>query len=77
MEKSHMPPWGTCIERGIIVKKESAGGVTRYDVASYDRAGVVACGIRDAFGNDHAMNDRVCFFLFPDGTGQILTAAGE
>lgn len=76
MENKCMPPWGTMIERGIVTKKESVGGTVRYDVASYDRPGITGSGIAAAFDNEYQINDRVYFFLFTDGTGQILSAAG-
>lgn len=71
--KNHFQ-WGANIERGeITAVHRDADNVFRYDIKSIDRPGVKASGItcdRDML----ASGEKVYFFLFADGTGQIIGA---
>lgn len=60
--------FGALIERGKIETASTAG----YTVASFDREGIVTAPIRPIDGHLYTEGEKVYFFLFPDGTGQIL-----
>ena len=66
-----MALWGTQIERGIITEKTGSGSSAVYTVKSYDRPGLAFTGIKST-GGEMAVNTKVCFFAFSDGTGKIL-----
>lgn len=60
---------GTCIERGCILEAVDGG----YRVASYDREGIETTPIKPINDNTYTKGDMVYFFLFPDGTGKIIS----
>lgn len=60
--------YGALIERGKIETVSIEG----YTVTSFDREGIVTGPIRPIDGHLYTVGDTVYFFLFPDGTGQIL-----
>lgn len=58
------------IERGIVVSVSSG----LYQIRSYGRDGLVTPGIPALAGGGqpYAVNEKVYFFLFDDGTGAVL-----
>lgn len=60
--------YGAKIERGVIIHAGEDG----YTVKSYDRNGLVTPKIKTLFGYKYNAGDRVYFFLFDDGSGQII-----
>ncbi len=72
MERQNTPAYGAVIERGTI-KSTGTGG---YIVSSLDRDGIETPEIGPVTENEtYAVNDRVYFFLFPDGNGKIIGKA--
>lgn len=60
------------IERGTIKAAEDGA----YIVASLDRRGIESPPIKPINDETYTVDDMVYFFLFPDGTGRIICAAG-
>lgn len=57
------------VERGIVTAVSSG----KYTVKSYGRDGLITPGIPALHaGASYAVNDKVYFFLFNDGTGAII-----
>lgn len=65
-----MALWGTKAERGQVTEKTGSGSSAVYTVRSYDRPGLVFSGIKAE--TEVAVDDKVCFFGFSDGTGRII-----
>ena len=61
---------GAAIERGVILSASQ----DLYTVKSLDRDGIESPPIGAADSTTYQQDDRVYFFLFPDGTGKILCA---
>ena len=71
---SERPDWGARIERGKAADVTTEGGRILCSVESLDRPGVRA--VRLPCPEGVADGDVVWFFLFEDGTGGVLGAAG-
>ena len=67
MSRENNPLYGAIIERGEVMA-ESSG---KYTVKSFDRDGVITPPIT-AITDSYDVGDHVFFFLFADGSGQIL-----
>lgn len=61
------------IERGTVTKALEK----RYQVASMDRPGIVTPPILAIGRESYSAGDSVYFFLFPDGSGKILSKIEE
>ena len=59
---------GAYLERGYITGTENG----RYIVQSLDREGIESPPIGTVKDENYQTGDRVYFFLFADGTGEIL-----
>ena len=70
MEHESNAMYGAMIERGEILEVSGEG----CSVKSYDRPGVVTPPLEDIHGSAHDVGERVCFFMFDDGSGKILTS---
>lgn len=62
--------FGAKIERGKILAAEEGG----YIVASTDRPGIETGPLTPISENTYTAGDAVYFFVFPDGTGKIISA---
>ena len=60
---------GAKIERGRILARESEG----YIIASIDRPGIQSGPIQPITDESYTVGQTVYFFLFPDGTGFVLS----
>ena len=67
MNRESNTPFGAFIERGEILTEESA----EYTVKSFDRDGIITPPIK-AINNSYDVGDHVFFFMFNDGSGQII-----
>ncbi|MCE5344524.1 MAG: hypothetical protein LLF96_13210 [Eubacteriales bacterium] len=65
--------YGAQIERGTVTEKTAAG----YRVKSLSRPGITTPVLPAAQGMEADVGDNVCFFMFEDGTGAILTKIAE
>lgn len=73
MGKDNGSDWGAKIERGIVrAVRTDAKGIMRYTVESYDRPGIIAGNITNATNLLPSEGMKVCFFMFCDGTGNIV-----
>jgi len=75
MKNENTSPWGARIERGRITAiTTDALGTELYTVESIDRPGVVAYGLSLLNENfDPPIGTSVYFFMFDDGTGQVMS----
>lgn len=62
---------GAVIERGRVLAAEAGA----YTVASLDRDGIQSLPIGALSDNTYTVGDTVYFFIFPDGTGKIISGA--
>lgn len=64
--------WGARIERGRVTAIDGSGQTDRFTIQSYDRPGVTASRIADPTNLQPEIGEKVCFFMFDDGTGCIV-----
>ncbi|MBQ8708521.1 MAG: hypothetical protein IJ523_10580 [Succinivibrionaceae bacterium] len=74
MNKENSPRYGAFVERGSVIDKGvTSQGNAWYVVESIDRPGVTTSRIQGYANLNAQVGSKVCFFMFDDGTGSVLS----
>lgn len=74
MNKENPPRYGAFIERGNVTDKGfDTHGNAWYVVESIDRPGITTLRIPGYANLSASVGEKVCFFMFDDGTGCVLS----